>query len=313
MAFVHWTQPCREIMNMRPALSWCEKLESLGFWPIVEADILRRGLNSAWELESAGRMEGRRPIIDGETSNYCACDLCTCFLMWVGEEQSSSDEGRIWDATCWRVGDSRSSQPAARFDPPARGCLVVTDGRGPEKVEEPCMPCGQESVVCAAQIYRKDAPADRMLEKHSHTLVRSPFFAAGRSHPSCIVLPLAEPSYRQETPWRSAPALVWPTVGMSLPTSSGTRNYSTVLFILLFVEVYLSPGFTYRLFPPASPLFSIIPSRSLPPPPVFQYCTLRLSVSPFLSRPINQRASSVLLAAFQLPCSAAFNCCRKGS
>jgi hypothetical protein len=134
MAFVHWTQPCREIMNMRPALSWCEKLESLGFWPIVEADILRRGLNSAWELESAGRMEGRRPIIDGETSN-CACDLRTCFLMWVGEEQSSSDEGRIWDATCWRVGDSRSSQPAARFDPPARGCLVVTDGRGPEKVE----------------------------------------------------------------------------------------------------------------------------------------------------------------------------------
>jgi hypothetical protein len=86
-------------------------------------------------------------------------------------------------------------------------------------------------------------------------------------------------------------------------------QYCTVHFCCS-LKLYLSPGFTYRLFPPASPLQHQSPSRSLPQPPVFQYCTLRL---PFLSRPINQRASSVLLAAFQLPCSAAFNCCRKGS
>jgi hypothetical protein len=169
-----------------------------------------------------------------------------------------------------------------------------------------------ESVVCGAQIYRKDAPAGRMLEKHSHTLVCSPFFAAGRSHySSCIVLPLAEPSCRQETPWRSAPALVWPTVGMSRPTSSGTRNYSVQYCSFCFpLKLYLSPGFTYRLFPPASPLFSFIPLSILPPPPSFNTV---LSVSPFLSRPINHRASYVLLATFQIPCSAAFNCCRKGS
>jgi hypothetical protein len=88
-------------------------------------------------------------------------------------------------------------------------------------------------------------------------------------------------------------------------------QYCTVHFCCS-LKLYLSPGFTYRLFPPASPLFSIPshPLSILAPTPVFQYCTLRL---PFLSRPINQRASSVLLAAFQLPCSAAFNCCRKGS
>lgn len=53
-------------------------------------------------------------------------------------------------------------------------------------------------------------------------------------------------------------------------------QYCTVYFCCS-LKLYLSPGFTYRLFPPASPLFSIIPSRSLPPPPSFNTV---LSVSP---------------------------------
>jgi hypothetical protein len=73
------------------------------------------------------------------------------------------------------------------------------------------------------------------------------------------------------------------------------------------MKLYLSPGFTYRLFPPASPFFSFTPSRSLPPsPPSFNTCT-------FLVPSVFHRSSSVLLAGFQFPCNAAFNCCRKGS
>lgn len=78
------------------------------------------------------------------------------------------------------------------------------------------------------------------------------------------------------------------------------------------LKLYLSPSFTYRLFPPASPFLVSSASSPLdpcppsPPPPVFQYCT-------FLVPSVFHRASSVLLAGFQFPCNAAFNCCRKGS
>jgi hypothetical protein len=75
--------------------------------------------------------------------------------------------------------------------------------------------------------------------------------------------------------------------------------------VVSFSKLHLPP------FPSSIPFlsfFSFIPSRSLPPlpPPVFQYCT-------FLVPSVFHRASSVLLAGFQFPCNAAFNCCRKGS
>jgi hypothetical protein len=64
---------------------------------------LELGLGAGGECGTDG---GRRSIIDGETSN-CACTLAHLLPDVGWEEQSSSDEGRIRDTTCWPVGDSR--------------------------------------------------------------------------------------------------------------------------------------------------------------------------------------------------------------
>jgi hypothetical protein len=76
--------------------------------------------------------------------------------------------------------------------------------------------------VCGAEIYRKEAPMMGVEEAASaRSFSLSSSFLSAENEASCIVP--TETSYRQPTPWRSAPAFARPTGAMFLATNAGTN------------------------------------------------------------------------------------------